>query len=493
MNLGEKINELRKKKQLTQEMLAERLCVSPQAVSKWERGVANPDLYLIPKLAEVFNISSDVLLGISSEEKPANKKSPLEQRVAYLEKLVEILLTGDEKEAMAISLRDAVPVLRFDFTRMTAEEKQRWHVRNGEMLAGGKGFFFHSLPCERPTGNKYWDPQLVNEAFQLPIDEITLIRVRLKTIAGEKKAKLKLLFITEDHTHWHEGKRFVHHYETGKTVTVDFSTSHPSWYGKLIGLRIDTTNQRASRCEIEAIEFLDAQEAVRYQYTFTEKDGGDTSDWKLLNSEKLPCDTALAFVPLHIQKTVTVHDPILALDDLCTELGKTRYVHVRLRTDYDDQNLSHGWTINDRYYNAYLHIYFKTNASDNYSGQKRVRVDYVAGGGAVDVYADMSKNGFWNGTLTGLRLDSIEGNRGGRFDVECIEIFDHVINMSSVGMMEGMRKQIADLENRLDDVEAIADECQCYTDDYQCTVGELQSNIEELKNDLEELRSDMEG
>ena len=48
MNLGEKINELRKKKQLTQEMLAERLCVSPQAVSKWERGVANPDLYLIP-------------------------------------------------------------------------------------------------------------------------------------------------------------------------------------------------------------------------------------------------------------------------------------------------------------------------------------------------------------------------------------------------------------------------------------------------------------
>ena len=53
MNLGEKINELRKRHQMTQEMLAEQLSVSPQAVSKWERGVANPDLGLIPALAAI--------------------------------------------------------------------------------------------------------------------------------------------------------------------------------------------------------------------------------------------------------------------------------------------------------------------------------------------------------------------------------------------------------------------------------------------------------
>ena len=52
--LGARIAALRRAKGLTQEMLAEKMGVSPQAVSKWERGASNPDLYLIPKLAEIF-------------------------------------------------------------------------------------------------------------------------------------------------------------------------------------------------------------------------------------------------------------------------------------------------------------------------------------------------------------------------------------------------------------------------------------------------------
>ncbi|MBR7098128.1 MAG: helix-turn-helix transcriptional regulator, partial [Clostridia bacterium] len=286
MNLGEKINELRKKHRLTQEMLADRLAVSPQAVSKWERGVTNPDLYLIPKLAELFGITSDELLGLSVEKSPqGDRERALEQRISHLEKLVEILLTGDEKEALTISLCDATPVMRFDFTTMSAEDKQKWRVINGEILDASKQLIFRATPVARPHGNRRWDPQLVNESLRIQIDDVSLIRVRLKTLAGEQKAKLKLLFITEEHPHWHEGKRFSHHYETGKTVTVDFSTSHASWYGTLIGLRIDTTNQRASRCEIEAIELLDAQGAIKYQYAFTEKDGNGSTDWELRNSE----------------------------------------------------------------------------------------------------------------------------------------------------------------------------------------------------------------
>lgn len=487
MNLGEKINELRKKNQLTQEMLAERLCVSPQAVSKWERGVANPDLYLIPKISELFDISADELLGLSVESRQSiSRQHNLEQRVAHLEKLVEILLTGDEKEAMSISLRNASPIVSFDFSKMKKEDKQKWNVRNGEILDTSKAFVFRSLPLEHPVGDKYWDPQLVNEKLNVPIDEICLIRVRLKTLAPEKKAKLKLLFITKDHTHWHEGKRFAHHYETGKAVTVDFSTSHRSWYGRLIGLRIDTTNQRASRCEIEAIELLDAQGAIKYQYAFTEKDGNGSTDWELRNSELLPGDPHLAFLPLHVQEMMTVYDPILSLDSLCMPIGKTRYVHIRLRTDYDDPGTVGSWTINDRMYNAFLHVYFKTEASNDYSGQKKVRVDYVAGSGTVDLYADMSKNGFWNGVLTGLRLDPIEGRRGAKFEVELIEIFDHVINMSSVGMMESMKKQIQDLSERLDDVEAIAEEAQCGVEDLQSSMEGLTSEWEDFRSQVEE-------
>ena len=54
MKIGEKIKELRKKNGLTQERLADYLCVSYQAVSKWETGTASPDLSLIAPLTKEF-------------------------------------------------------------------------------------------------------------------------------------------------------------------------------------------------------------------------------------------------------------------------------------------------------------------------------------------------------------------------------------------------------------------------------------------------------
>ena len=44
MTIGEKIKQLRKKNDLTQEKLADYLCVSYQAVSKWECGLSSPDI-----------------------------------------------------------------------------------------------------------------------------------------------------------------------------------------------------------------------------------------------------------------------------------------------------------------------------------------------------------------------------------------------------------------------------------------------------------------
>ena len=67
MNIGNKISDLRKRNNITQDALAEILHVSPQAISKWERGVTNPDLSLIPQLAKIFHVSSDELLGIEQK------------------------------------------------------------------------------------------------------------------------------------------------------------------------------------------------------------------------------------------------------------------------------------------------------------------------------------------------------------------------------------------------------------------------------------------
>ena len=62
MNIGAKIRQLRKEKNLTQEDLADYLHISSQAVSKWETGASCPDIDMLPKLAIFFGTSLDNLL-----------------------------------------------------------------------------------------------------------------------------------------------------------------------------------------------------------------------------------------------------------------------------------------------------------------------------------------------------------------------------------------------------------------------------------------------
>ena len=67
-NIGEVIRSLRKERQITQEKLAEALGVSFQSVSRWENGLAYPDITLVPILARFFNVSTDTLFAIENED-----------------------------------------------------------------------------------------------------------------------------------------------------------------------------------------------------------------------------------------------------------------------------------------------------------------------------------------------------------------------------------------------------------------------------------------
>ena len=60
--IGKQIASLRKEKGIKQEELAKYVCVSTQAVSKWENGGV-PDIELLPKIADFFSISIDSLFG----------------------------------------------------------------------------------------------------------------------------------------------------------------------------------------------------------------------------------------------------------------------------------------------------------------------------------------------------------------------------------------------------------------------------------------------
>lgn len=61
--IGKKITELRKEHNMTQMELADKLGISFQAVSNWERGNTMPDISKLPELAEIFQISIDDLLN----------------------------------------------------------------------------------------------------------------------------------------------------------------------------------------------------------------------------------------------------------------------------------------------------------------------------------------------------------------------------------------------------------------------------------------------
>ena len=65
IKLGEKIKALRKQKNISQEVFANYLGVSFQAVSKWENGYTMPDVAMIPAIASFFGVSTDELFDFN--------------------------------------------------------------------------------------------------------------------------------------------------------------------------------------------------------------------------------------------------------------------------------------------------------------------------------------------------------------------------------------------------------------------------------------------
>lgn len=61
--IGKRIAAGRKQMRLTQDQLAEKLGLTAQAVSKWENDLSCPDITMLPKLADIFGMSTDELLG----------------------------------------------------------------------------------------------------------------------------------------------------------------------------------------------------------------------------------------------------------------------------------------------------------------------------------------------------------------------------------------------------------------------------------------------
>ena len=95
MTLGNKIASCRKKLNITQDALARQLGVTNQAVSKWESDQCCPDVMLLPKIAEIFGITTDELFG---REKPEQKKAGMDavfafadQEISEVDNIIEMM------------------------------------------------------------------------------------------------------------------------------------------------------------------------------------------------------------------------------------------------------------------------------------------------------------------------------------------------------------------------------------------------------------------
>ena len=102
--LGKRIAALRREKELKQDELAEKLGVSPQAVSKWENDQTCPDISLLPQLAKILGVSVDELLTGKKEEPPVVRMVPENEKKDIKDMMFRIVAESADGDVARINL-----------------------------------------------------------------------------------------------------------------------------------------------------------------------------------------------------------------------------------------------------------------------------------------------------------------------------------------------------------------------------------------------------
>ncbi len=107
--LGNKISLCRKDNNMTQEELAEKLNVSPQAVSKWENDLSIPDINILVALSDMFAVSLDWLMKRTDKD----YKSVQEQEPQKPKKPGTLYIDVVEKSGKKVNLKVPMAMLKF--------------------------------------------------------------------------------------------------------------------------------------------------------------------------------------------------------------------------------------------------------------------------------------------------------------------------------------------------------------------------------------------
>ena len=90
MNMGDKLKSLRIEKKLTQKQIADRIGLAISAVSSYESGTRYPSYDVLVKLARIFHVSTDYLLGMS-DTRSIDVTGLNDAEIALVSQLVEML------------------------------------------------------------------------------------------------------------------------------------------------------------------------------------------------------------------------------------------------------------------------------------------------------------------------------------------------------------------------------------------------------------------
>lgn len=112
MNLSERLEDLRKQHDLTQDQLAEKLTVTRQAISRWERGLAYPTVDNLKALAQLYQVSLDaLLLDEPPEPAPAAVPEPTQPAPATAPEPTQPAPTHPPRGRLALTLAWVATVL----------------------------------------------------------------------------------------------------------------------------------------------------------------------------------------------------------------------------------------------------------------------------------------------------------------------------------------------------------------------------------------------
>lgn len=87
--LKDRLKELRQEKRLIQDELAKKLNISRNTITRYENGTRQPNINTVKKIAELFDVSTDYLLGISDRRYNFENVSLIELSDEYFKKIRE--------------------------------------------------------------------------------------------------------------------------------------------------------------------------------------------------------------------------------------------------------------------------------------------------------------------------------------------------------------------------------------------------------------------